>query len=322
MYYVYEWFVLETGEIIYVGKGTRLRYKVRKHNRLFNEMIKRFRCYSRIVKTFETEAEAFEYEYEYINELKNKGQCVCNINRGGSGGSTEWWTDEIRKQYSDKNVMKSETQRKRMSENNPMKNKEIAKRVGKTKSRGVIIGDVMYHSVKSAAKAYNTYYDVISTWCRKGINSYGLQCRFEGTEQVQFTDKRYNKGGCKGLTYNGKHYESPVDLSMETGIKVDTLYKWLKNGFDIYGNPIRYDDDDRELVFTRKKGSRIPVLINGKKYPSLASAAHELNTSSTLLGNILKGKVKSTKYTCEYEYQQPNLGNTDNSTQGGSTTNR
>lgn len=56
MYYVYEWFIVETGEVIYVGKGTGRRYKVRKHNRLFNEMIRRFECDSRIVKEFEPNA--------------------------------------------------------------------------------------------------------------------------------------------------------------------------------------------------------------------------------------------------------------------------
>ena len=39
MYYVYEWYVKETGEIFYVGKGTKNRYKVKKHNRFFNDFI-------------------------------------------------------------------------------------------------------------------------------------------------------------------------------------------------------------------------------------------------------------------------------------------
>ena len=96
MFYVYEWFIVSTGEIIYVGKGHKKRYKVRKHNRLFNEMIKRFECDSRIIKEFEDEREAFLYEDIRIAELKKKGQCVCNINRGGTGGDTEWWNEKRR----------------------------------------------------------------------------------------------------------------------------------------------------------------------------------------------------------------------------------
>ena len=62
MFYVYEWYVVESGEIFYVGKGTRNRYKVRKHNKFFNDFITRYNCDSRIIKEFKTEKEAFEYE--------------------------------------------------------------------------------------------------------------------------------------------------------------------------------------------------------------------------------------------------------------------
>ena len=39
MFYVYEWFVKESGEVFYVGKGTKNRYKVKKHNKFFNDFI-------------------------------------------------------------------------------------------------------------------------------------------------------------------------------------------------------------------------------------------------------------------------------------------
>ena len=55
MFYVYEWYVVESGEIFYVGKGTRNRYKVRKHNKFFNDFITRYNCDSRIIKEFKTE---------------------------------------------------------------------------------------------------------------------------------------------------------------------------------------------------------------------------------------------------------------------------
>ena len=58
MFYVYEWFIVDTGEIFYVGKGCNHRYKVRKHNKFFNDMIKRYKCDSRIVKTFNCEKDA------------------------------------------------------------------------------------------------------------------------------------------------------------------------------------------------------------------------------------------------------------------------
>lgn len=168
MYYVYEWFIKETGEIIYVGKGTRRRYKVRKHNYLFNEMIRRYDCDSRIVREFEEEKDAFDYEYERILELKLKGQCVCNIYNGGTGGTTAWWDDNRRKYYSKHNVMKSERQRARMSANNPMKDKEVAKKVASKISRKVCVGDEVYESLKSASEKYNVTAQCIFYWLRRG----------------------------------------------------------------------------------------------------------------------------------------------------------
>lgn len=190
MFYVYEWYIVETGEIIYVGKGTRRRYKVTKHNRFFNEMIKRFVCDSRIVKTFDNENDAFQYEYIRVNELKEKGQCVCNIYNGGFGGSVNWWTDELRNKYSQNNVMKSENQRKRMSEQNPMKNKDIAEKTNGQKRISVIIADKEYISILEASKALEVSTDTIRQWCKKGISSKGIPCRFKDKQS-----RHYSKHG-------------------------------------------------------------------------------------------------------------------------------
>ena len=322
MYYVYEFYIVETGEIIYAGKGTGNRYRVRcQRNPLLTDMFNRYNCESRIVKEFESEKDAFSFEYEYIRSLKEKGQCVCNIHSGGAGGSGEFWTAELREEYSKNNVMKSKAQRMRMSRENPMKNKEIAEHVNSQKRRPVIIGDTEYCSVKEAHEATGAAVDTIRNWCLKGINNDGELCRYKDSEQVVFSGKRYNKGGCKGFTYKGEHYESPVDLAEELRCNVSKLYHWLKKGFDPYGYPIRYDDDERELVFELKKGANYPVIVNGEHYPSISEASRSIGVSSQWLGDILKGKHKSTKYICEYDNQQPSQGNTGDSTLEGSTTN-
>ena len=183
MFYVYEWFIVETGEIIYVGKGCRSRYKVRKHNKFFNDMIRRYKCESRIVKEFKNEKDAFEYEYLRINELKEQGQCVCNIHRGGYGGDTSWWTDELRERYSRQNVMKSESQRERIRKNNPMNNSEIAEKTNGQKRRRVVIGDKTYKSIKEAKTALKISYSNIITWGKNGITPNGEKCYIEPQKQ-------------------------------------------------------------------------------------------------------------------------------------------
>ena len=183
MFYVYEWYIKDTQEIIYVGKGCRNRYKVTKHNKFFNELIKRFECESRIIKEFENEKDAFNYEYIRIKELKEKGQCICNIYEGGTGGTTNWWTDNLRKQYSENNVMKSENQRERMKKNNPMSNKNIAEKTNGQKRRKVIIGDTTYKSIKEAKQILDVSYSNLITWSKRGITPNGEQIKIEPQKQ-------------------------------------------------------------------------------------------------------------------------------------------
>lgn len=198
MFYVYEWFIKETGEIIYVGKGCNNRYKVRKHNRFFNDMIKRFDCESRIVKRFETEKEAFDFEYIRVHELKEVGQCVCNIHEGGNGGVRSWWTDKLRKQYSEKNVMKSESQRKRMKDANPMSNPEIAEKANSQKRRKVTIGNTTYDSIKEAKEKLGVSYSNILTWSKREKTPTGERCFIEPQKQHWKNNMQGNQQPSRG----------------------------------------------------------------------------------------------------------------------------
>lgn len=302
MFYVYEWYVVDTGEVIYVGKGTRNRFKVKRHNRFFDDFIRRVECDSRIVKEFESEQDAFKYEFDYVNEMKSKGQCVCNIYKGGCGGSTSWWTEEIRQWYSENNAMKSGEQRKRMSEKNPMKDPAVAKRVSQKKSRAVIINGKEYASVKDAMESYGVCYDTIASWCRKGINYRGEICRFKDSEQAVFTDKRYNKGGCKAVVYLGKRYESVKDCAKDIGVTEGAVNHWLKRGYDIKGNICRYEGDnkDYEYVYPFKGKSPSQVKINGIVFNSVEEASKHFGVAKTTLYSYLQGRRKGTRFICEY----------------------
>ena len=123
MFYVYEWYNVNTNEIFYVGKGIGNRYKqVSKRNQLFKEYYENNECSVRIIKNFELEKDAFAYENKRILELKAQGQCFCNLDNGGTGGVNFIWTDEMREYKSIYNPMKEEEQKQRMRESNPMYN--------------------------------------------------------------------------------------------------------------------------------------------------------------------------------------------------------
>lgn len=301
-YYVYEWYRLDTNEIFYVGKGYRNRYKVRKHNRYFNQMICDYECDSRIVKEFETEQEAFQYEFDRINELKSKGECSCNIRQGGFGGSTNWWTDELRIKYSETNVMKSNIQRQRMSRNNPMKDDKIATKANARLKQAVIIGNIEYESVKAVCETYGVSTSAVKSWCIRGYDNKNNSCYYKGHPVEAYC--HINNGQQRSVTYKDKHYNSSSELGRVLGISQTTASRWCRQGYDSYGNSCRYDDDLRKQLPVKKNKS-IPVIVNGTWYPNKESACRALNISNYTLTTYLNNKRKDTQYICNYDNQQP-----------------
>lgn len=241
MYYVYEWFVKDTGEIFYVGKGTRNRYKVKKHNKFFNYFIKTYDCESRIIRTFEKEQDAFSYEFERINELKAIGQCVCNIYNGGFGGSTSWWNDEIKEIYSRKNVMKSEEQRKRMSKNNPMKNKEISRKVCNKNKRKVCIGNKIYDGVIDVAKEYGVGDTAIQYWLQRGYSSDIKPCYYFG-ENIPEIKLKSHSSNTKKVYIDGVLFNSVKEASKSIETDPSVLIRALKENRPCKGHICKYDN--------------------------------------------------------------------------------
>ncbi|MGM0899215.1 MAG: hypothetical protein ACQEV0_15005 [Bacillota bacterium] len=78
-YYVYEWFIKETGQVIYLGKGTSSRYKNTKRNDYFNRLFEKFECDVRFVKDGLTEYEALVLEEELFVQLEKDGHVLTNI---------------------------------------------------------------------------------------------------------------------------------------------------------------------------------------------------------------------------------------------------
>lgn len=80
-YYVYEWFIEETNEIFYVGKGTGNRVtSMKNRNNYFKNIRKKYKCNYRILKYFQNENDAYNYELKRGIELKEIGQAkACYV---------------------------------------------------------------------------------------------------------------------------------------------------------------------------------------------------------------------------------------------------
>lgn len=299
MYYVYEWYVIETGYIFYVGKGTGNRYKVKKRNRQFNDMIANTNCDSRIIEYFDNEQNAYIFEAQRIKELKEQGQCSCNINSGGAGGSGDYWTDELRQDYSVNNVMKRPEQRLRMSINNPMKNKNIAAKTNAQKRCRIQIGNNIYASIQDAAINYQVSKSTIGQWCAYGENNNGEKC-------INLDkDKSKNVGAHQiPFMYKDKLYNTYEEFKQEYNVKHSTLKNWLRVGYDPTGNICRRVNDNRELKFHEFDRST-PIIINGIHYKSISQASSLLSISRYQISNYLNGKSFNSNYICTYDNQQP-----------------
>jgi len=87
-FYVYEYFVIDTDEVFYVGKGRRNRYKeLHNRNKYFNNIYRKYSCDVRIAYEGLTNEEACQKEKETIATRWGQGQARCNFTSGGTGFS-------------------------------------------------------------------------------------------------------------------------------------------------------------------------------------------------------------------------------------------
>lgn len=87
IYYVYEWFDVDSGYVFYVGKGKYNRASdLCRRNNLFTTYYSTHQCDFRYIRKNMIEEEAYALEREIILHYKHISQCHCNIDDGGRRG--------------------------------------------------------------------------------------------------------------------------------------------------------------------------------------------------------------------------------------------
>lgn len=91
LYYVYIWYIVETNEVFYVGKGKGKRYKDTSHrNKFFKDMYDSHNCDVRKIYENLTESEAFQKEQETIKWYKENTNFRLTNQTDGGEGSSGW----------------------------------------------------------------------------------------------------------------------------------------------------------------------------------------------------------------------------------------
>lgn len=118
-FYVYEWYIRDTGEVFYVGKGTGNRLnELHNRNKYFNATYDKYSCGVRKIEEGLTNREACEREIERIAELWEIGEAKCNFTQGGTGFATGDM-NPIHNRIADPNYINPFTELDVSGENNP-----------------------------------------------------------------------------------------------------------------------------------------------------------------------------------------------------------
>lgn len=237
IFYVYEWYNVQTGEVFYVGKGCKKRaYELSKRNKLFQEYRQNNEIAVRIFKDHMSEEEAFQLEAERIKFYKNQGQCSANVSIGGSGGHNFVWTQEMREYKSKYNPMKDEKQRYRMKDSNPMHNEEVAKKVGQKHRKAVMVKGKIYSYAKEAAESLGIHEDTVRNWAKRGFDSQNEPCYYIDEGPKDYTPIK--KG--KAVIIDGILYNTVKEGAQAIGVTISGLGHALKEQRDCRGHKCEY----------------------------------------------------------------------------------
>ena len=137
-YYVYIWFIKDTNEVFYVGKGKGKRYQqTSNRNKFFTDMYKTHNCDVKKVYENLTESEAFQKERETVKWYReNTNFRLTNQTDGGEGSSGWVPPKEFREKQSKihKEQWQDEEFREKMmviraDENGPYKSQEFRDKI-------------------------------------------------------------------------------------------------------------------------------------------------------------------------------------------------
>jgi len=316
-YYVYEWFIINTGEVFYIGKGCKDRYKTRKReNRFFMLMLETHECDSKIIADGLTENEAYKLEIETIKYYKeNSNFRIVNVTDGGDDPPTFYGDEshsrrpEVRakiKASNIKNWANPDYKEKMKKAFKDFYNTEKGKKVASERTlSNWEKDDFRFRVVSNMTATMRTEEFKIkhSKTMKEAYSSQEVRDKVTGTNNGSSRRVKQYSLGMELIA----EYETLLEAENKTGISFKGISKVLHGHRKTTGGFIWKFADDKKTVYKRKKPyakdvnrKRVPILQYDlknnllKEYESVASACTQNSfTSRTNIIANLKGRTKS-----------------------------
>ena len=110
------------------------------------------------------------------------------------------------------------------------------------------------------------------------------------------------------IIINSVRYLSQVDASESLNVRTNTIFVWLRRGYDGSGNPCRYADE-QQRDFNFKKTNSKKVKVDEQLFNSVKDAADYIGCWPETIIRSIKNNKLCHGYKCEYANQHPSYGN-------------
>ena len=312
-YYVYCWFIKDTREVFYVGKGKNNRYKTRKReNKAFMNVIKNNDCDVQILQDNLSEKEAFDLEVKMISFYRTHSNILTNVCDGGPNPpslsgipkSDEWKRKRSKSQidFYQNHPEYKEAQSNRFKEflkteqGKQFQEKSIASRKTAEFKRKLSIQCKLANNTKE-------YKERHSKLMREIYSSEVLRERERGKNNPRAQ-------GVKQFDERGnfiREYDTITQASRETGVHISRISDVARGNRKTAGGFVWVFSNDKKIVHKRrpvynpeKDKNLKPILqydLNGnfiKEYIGIADATrlNGFKNRTNIICN-LKGRTKS-----------------------------
>jgi hypothetical protein len=326
-YYVYEWFVKNTGEVFYVGKGCKRRWKTTaRENKFFTHMLLTHECDVRKVHERLTECEAYEMEIKTIQYYRNNTNYrLTNVTDGGDDPPTF---------YGDASPSRRPEVREKISQSNKTnwKDRDYQLKMGRAfkefyaTDKGQAVSSARskknWDNDETRAKIINNMCATVKSDEYKIIHSARMKKAY-ASEEVREKVRGANNGTSRRIAQYDldgnliNRYVTLMEAQNKTGMSFKNISKALHGHRKTAYGYIWKIDDDKDIVY--KKRAEYNKDINRKRkpifqydlqgnflneYESVASATTQNNlpNHTNIICN-LKGRTKHA-YGSVWKYKE------------------